>query len=175
MALCAAKSAGCAVPSENIDRAVDYLKRCAVPRTAASAISPAAGPEQPQDRHRHPRAGNLRRAPHHRGRRRRRVSAQAPAPVGQPVLLLRGLLLPPGHVPDGRQVLPRLLPQARRDPARAPGQATEAGSPATATTAPAAATTAPRWPSWRWRLNIATCRSINDEALLSRRSNDRNL
>ncbi len=43
-----------------------------------------------------------------------------------------------GHVPGGRQVLPRLLPQARRDPARPPGARTGAGSPATATTAPAA-------------------------------------
>ncbi len=30
MALRAAKSAGCEVPSENIDRAIDYIKRCAV-------------------------------------------------------------------------------------------------------------------------------------------------
>ena len=47
MALRAAKSAGCAVPSENIDRAVDYLKRCAVRREAASATSPAAARTTP--------------------------------------------------------------------------------------------------------------------------------
>ena len=41
-------------------------------------------PEQPPDRHRHPRPGDLRRAPDPRGRRRRRVPAQAPAAVVQP-------------------------------------------------------------------------------------------
>jgi hypothetical protein len=47
MALRAAKSAGCAVPSRNIDRAVDYLKRCAVPG-GGFAYQPGQKPNNPR-------------------------------------------------------------------------------------------------------------------------------
>jgi len=47
MALRAAKSAGCAVPSENIDRAVAYLKRCAVP-SGGFAYQPGQPPNNPR-------------------------------------------------------------------------------------------------------------------------------
>ena len=94
MALRAAKSAGCAVPSENIDRAVAYLKQLRRAARRRLRLPARRRPEQPPHRHRHPRPGDLRRAPHPRGRRRRRVPAQAPAPLVQPLLLLRGLLLP---------------------------------------------------------------------------------
>ena len=47
MALRAAKSAGCAVPAENIDRAVDYLKRCAVPE-GGFAYQPGQAPNNPR-------------------------------------------------------------------------------------------------------------------------------
>jgi hypothetical protein len=48
MALRAAKSAGCAVPSENIDRAIDYLKRCAVPKQGGFGYQPGQGPNNPR-------------------------------------------------------------------------------------------------------------------------------
>ena len=47
MALRAAKSAGCAVPAENIDRAVSYLKRCAVPG-GGFAYQPGQSPNNPR-------------------------------------------------------------------------------------------------------------------------------
>jgi hypothetical protein len=47
MALRAAKSAGCAVPSANIDRAVDYLKRCAAPG-GGFAYQPGQPPNNPR-------------------------------------------------------------------------------------------------------------------------------
>jgi hypothetical protein len=47
MALRAAKSAGCAVPSENIDRAVDYLKRCAV-KDGGFSYQPGSTPNNPR-------------------------------------------------------------------------------------------------------------------------------
>lgn len=47
MALRAARSAGCAVPSENIDRAVAYLKKCAVP-SGGFAYQPGQGPNNPR-------------------------------------------------------------------------------------------------------------------------------
>jgi Prenyltransferase and squalene oxidase repeat len=47
MALRAAKSAGCDVPSANIDRAVSYLKRCAVPG-GGFAYQPGQGPNNPR-------------------------------------------------------------------------------------------------------------------------------
>jgi hypothetical protein len=47
MSLRAAKSAGCAVPSENIDRAVDYVKRCAVPGGGFS-YQPGQSPNNPR-------------------------------------------------------------------------------------------------------------------------------
>ena len=47
MALRAARSAGCEVPSENIDRAVGYLKRCAV-RGGGFAYQPGGGPNNPR-------------------------------------------------------------------------------------------------------------------------------
>lgn len=47
MALRAAKTAGCAVPSENIDRAVDYLKRCAV-QDGGFGYQPGGGPNNPR-------------------------------------------------------------------------------------------------------------------------------
>jgi Prenyltransferase and squalene oxidase repeat len=48
MALRAAKSAGCAVPSDNIDRAVDYLKRCAVKQQGGFGYQPGQGPNNPR-------------------------------------------------------------------------------------------------------------------------------
>jgi hypothetical protein len=48
MALRAAKSAGCEVPSENIDRAIDYLKRCAVRREGGFAYQPNGSPNNPR-------------------------------------------------------------------------------------------------------------------------------
>jgi hypothetical protein len=48
MALRAAKSAGCAVPSDNIDRAIDYLKRCAVPKQGGFGYQPGQGPNNPR-------------------------------------------------------------------------------------------------------------------------------
>jgi hypothetical protein len=47
MALRAARSAGCAVPSENIDRAVDYLKRCAS-HNGGFGYQPGGGPNNPR-------------------------------------------------------------------------------------------------------------------------------
>ncbi|MGE3818712.1 MAG: prenyltransferase/squalene oxidase repeat-containing protein [Isosphaeraceae bacterium] len=47
MALRAAKSAGLAVPSTNIDRAIDYLKRCAVPG-GGFAYQPGQSPNNPR-------------------------------------------------------------------------------------------------------------------------------
>jgi hypothetical protein len=47
MALRAAKSAGCDVPSANIDRAVAYLKRCAVPG-GGFAYQPGQSPNNPR-------------------------------------------------------------------------------------------------------------------------------
>jgi hypothetical protein len=47
MALRAAKSAGCAVPAENIDHAVDYLKRCAS-REGGFGYQPGGGPNNPR-------------------------------------------------------------------------------------------------------------------------------
>lgn len=47
MALRAARSAGCAVPSEAIDRAVAYLKRCAA-RGGGFAYQPGGGPNNPR-------------------------------------------------------------------------------------------------------------------------------
>ena len=48
MALRAAKSAGCEVPSENIDRAIDYLKRCAVPEEGGFGYQPGGSPNNPR-------------------------------------------------------------------------------------------------------------------------------
>ena len=48
MALRAAKSAGCDVPSENIDRAIAYLKRCAVPQGGGFAYQPGSSPNNPR-------------------------------------------------------------------------------------------------------------------------------
>ena len=47
MALRAAKSAGCDVPSDNIDRAIAYLKRCAVP-DGGFAYQPGQAPNNPR-------------------------------------------------------------------------------------------------------------------------------
>ncbi len=47
MSLRAARSAGCAVPAENIDRAVAYLKRCAVPG-GGFAYQPGQSPNNPR-------------------------------------------------------------------------------------------------------------------------------
>ncbi len=47
MALRAAKSAGCAVPTENIDRAVAYLKKCAV-KGGGFAYQPGQPPNNPR-------------------------------------------------------------------------------------------------------------------------------
>ena len=47
MALRAARSAGCSVPSENIDKAVAYLKKCAVPG-GGFAYQPGQGPNNPR-------------------------------------------------------------------------------------------------------------------------------
>ncbi len=48
MALRAAKSAGCAVPAENIDKAVTYLKRCSVKEGGGFAYQPGQGPNNPR-------------------------------------------------------------------------------------------------------------------------------
>jgi hypothetical protein len=48
MALRAAKGAGCAVPAERIDRAVAYVKRCAVRRGGGFAYQPGGGPNNPR-------------------------------------------------------------------------------------------------------------------------------
>ncbi len=48
MALRAAKSAGCEVPSENIDRAIAYLKRCAVAQGGGFAYQPGGAPNNPR-------------------------------------------------------------------------------------------------------------------------------
>jgi Prenyltransferase and squalene oxidase repeat len=48
MALRAAKSAGCSVPSENIDRALDYLKRCAYREEGGFGYQPGGGPNNPR-------------------------------------------------------------------------------------------------------------------------------
>ena len=47
MALRAARSAGCAVPSENIDKAIAYLKKCAVPG-GGFAYQPGQSPNNPR-------------------------------------------------------------------------------------------------------------------------------
>src|SRR5258708_11194603 len=47
LALRAAKSAGCAVPSENIDRAVEYLKHCAS-REGGFGYQPGRRPDNPR-------------------------------------------------------------------------------------------------------------------------------
>jgi len=48
MALRAAKAAGCSVPSENIDRALDYLKRCAHREEGGFGYQPGGGPNNPR-------------------------------------------------------------------------------------------------------------------------------
>ena len=48
MGLRAAKSAGCEVPSQSIDRAIDYLKRCAVVREGGFAYQPGGSPNNPR-------------------------------------------------------------------------------------------------------------------------------
>ena len=48
MALRAAKSAGCAVPSDHIDRAVAYIKRCSVADGGGFAYQPGQGPNNPR-------------------------------------------------------------------------------------------------------------------------------
>jgi hypothetical protein len=44
MALRAAKAAGCEVPSSSIDRAIDYVKRCAVKQGGGFGYQPGGGP-----------------------------------------------------------------------------------------------------------------------------------
>ena len=121
MALRAAKSAGCNVPSEPIDEAVAYVKKCAHKDGGGFGYQPGGGPEQPPDRHGDACAGDLRRARNARGDRRGRVPLEARARLEQRALLLRGLLRPAGHVPGGGQVLPRVLPLAREGLAGPPG------------------------------------------------------
>lgn len=48
MALRAAKSAGCSVPSESIDKAVGYLKMCAVKPDGGFGYQPGGGPNNPR-------------------------------------------------------------------------------------------------------------------------------
>jgi len=48
MALRAAKAAGCAVPTENIDSAIDYLKHCAVKNGGGFGYQPGHGPNNPR-------------------------------------------------------------------------------------------------------------------------------
>jgi hypothetical protein len=48
MALRAAKSAGCEVPSSSIDRAIAYLKRCAVKQGGGFAYQPGGGANNPR-------------------------------------------------------------------------------------------------------------------------------
>jgi hypothetical protein len=48
MALRAAKAAGCTVPAENIDRALDYLKRCAYHEEGGFGYQPGGGPNNPR-------------------------------------------------------------------------------------------------------------------------------
>jgi hypothetical protein len=48
MALRAARSAGCQVPSVHIDRAIAYLKRCAVKNGGGFAYQPGGGPNNPR-------------------------------------------------------------------------------------------------------------------------------
>ncbi len=48
MALRAAKSAGCAVPSGQIDKAVNYVKMCAVKDGGGFAYQPGGGPNNPR-------------------------------------------------------------------------------------------------------------------------------
>jgi hypothetical protein len=48
MALRAAKAAGCEVPSQNIDHAIGYLKRCAVPKGGGFAYQPGGPPNNPR-------------------------------------------------------------------------------------------------------------------------------
>jgi len=48
MALRAAKSAGCSVPSEQIDKALDYVKRCAVRDGGGFGYQPGGGPNNPR-------------------------------------------------------------------------------------------------------------------------------
>jgi len=48
MALRAAKAAGCEVPSASIDRAVDYVKRCAVKQGGGFGYQPGGGPNNPR-------------------------------------------------------------------------------------------------------------------------------
>ncbi len=48
MALRAAKSAGCSVPSENIDHAIDYVKRCAHREEGGFGYQPGGGPNNPR-------------------------------------------------------------------------------------------------------------------------------
>lgn len=47
-ALCAAKAAGCEVPSASIDRAIAYLKRCAVKQGGGFGYQPNGGPNNPR-------------------------------------------------------------------------------------------------------------------------------
>jgi hypothetical protein len=48
MALRAAKSAGCVVPSGQIDKALDYVKKCAVRDGGGFAYQPGGGPNNPR-------------------------------------------------------------------------------------------------------------------------------
>jgi len=48
MALRASKAAGCEVPSQNIDHAIAYLKRCAVPKGGGFGYQPGGAPNNPR-------------------------------------------------------------------------------------------------------------------------------
>ena len=163
----AAKAAGCAVPSENIDRALAYLKRCAA-RGRRLRLPARRRAEQPPDRHRHPGAGDLRRAPLARGRRRRRVPARATRRAGPArISSTRSTTAPWPCSRWATSTSSPTTPSSSRSCSTTRTR-TGAGSPATATTAPAAATTARRWPSWPWRWNIDICQFISDNDTLVR-------
>ena len=117
MALRAAKAAGCEVPSSSIDRAVAYLKRCALKQGGGFGYVPRGGSQQSPHRHGDSCARDLRRTSDAASRRRGRVFAQESAQVVHAVLLLRGLLLSDRDVSDGRQIFPALQRQAGVNPA----------------------------------------------------------
>ena len=168
MALRAAKSAGCAVPSENIDRAVAYLKQCAVTRSGGFAYQPGGGPNNPRTgtgilaleicgEHLTPEAVAgaeylLKHPPQwssHYFFYEVYYCPQAMFQMGDKYFL--------AYYP---KLVAILLDHQDSDGSWLSGDGNDRSGGRDYCT---------RWPSWRWRSNIAICRSISDEPRSGRR------
>lgn len=163
MALRAAKSAGCAVPSENIDRAIDYLKRCAS-QEGGFGYQPGGGPNNP-------RTGTGILALEICGEHQTREA------VAGAEYLLKHPPAGPALTSSTKSITARKrcfrwatstsspITQSSSRSSWSTKTVTAVGSPPTATTAPGAGTTAPRWRFSLWRLSIGICRSTRDRLI----------